>query len=164
MNRTASLQHAFNPAKWRPQRQALALITLALFVGIIMGALYLSQAATAATLGRELERLVGDRTTLEQENERIRSEIAALRSVPYLQARAAELGFQPVIAENIEYIVIPGYQPDDTTLNASDALPSVQPLEIAPEPLYEESFSGWLQAQFDSLVNQFQQFAQGTTP
>ncbi|MDZ4765095.1 MAG: hypothetical protein SGI73_11140 [Chloroflexota bacterium] len=161
MNRTASLQHTLNPAKWRPQRQALALITLALFVGIIMGALYLSQAATAATLGRELERLVANRTTLEQQNEQIRSEIAALRSMPYLQARAAELGFEPVIADNIEYIVIPGYQPSDTTIERSVDVASAEPFVIAPEPIYDESFSGWLQGQFDTLARQFQQFAQG---
>jgi cell division protein FtsB len=156
-----TLPHAFNPGRWRPQRQALALITLALFVGIIMGALYLSQAATAATLGRELERLIADRTTLEQQNEQLRSEIASLRSVPHLRNRAEELGFVRVNADQIEYIVVPGYRPVDPLLNSPDDLASRQPSEVAPEPLYEESFGGWVQQQLDGLAQQFRQFSEG---
>ena len=40
------LQHTLDRSRWRPQRQALALATLSLFVAIIIGALYLSQSSS----------------------------------------------------------------------------------------------------------------------
>src|SRR5690606_37878963 len=91
------LGHVLRRTGWRPQRQMLALGTLAVFVAIIIGALYLAQAAATSTLGRQLEEMVTVRNQLEQENERLRDEIARLQSVPRLLQRAQELGF--VIAE-----------------------------------------------------------------
>jgi hypothetical protein len=161
MPRSTSLQHALNPARWRPQRQALALTTLALFVGMIMGALYLSQAATAATLGRELERLIIQRQTIEQQNEELRAEIASLRSVPHLQNRARELGFQPITADRLEYIVIPGYVPRADSIDRTVAVAPAAPPTVTA-PVYDESFTGWLQAQFDAFTRQLSQFAEGS--
>ncbi len=161
MTRSSSIQHALNPARWRPQRQAIALTTLALFVGIIMGALYLSQAATAATLGRELERLIIQRQTIEQQNEQLRAEIASLRSVPHLQNRARELGFQPITADRLEYIVIPGYAPRADMIDRTVAVAPAAP-QITPVPVYDETFTGWLQAQFDAFTRQLRQFTEGS--
>jgi cell division protein FtsL len=161
MTRSNPIRHTFNPARWRPQRQAIALTTLALFVGIIMGALYLSQAATAATLGRELERLIVQRQTIEQQNEELRAEIASLRSVPHLQNRARELGFQPITADRLEYIVIAGYVPRMDTIDRTVAVAPAAP-QIAPAPVYDETFTGWLQAQFDAFTRQLSQFTEGS--
>lgn len=160
MTRSSPIQHALNPVRWRPQRQAIALTTLALFVGIIMGALYLSQAASAATMGRELERLIVQRQTIEQQNEELRAEIASLRSVPHLQNRARELGFQPITADRLEYVVIAGYVPRTDTIDRTVAIAPVTP-QAAPAPVYDESFTGWLQAQFDAFTRQFSQFTEG---
>ena len=55
------LQHALQRAPWRTQRQALALAALGFFVAIIIGALYVSQAAALSTTGRQLEALIVER-------------------------------------------------------------------------------------------------------
>ncbi|HLV35036.1 MAG TPA: hypothetical protein VKY59_07990, partial [Spirillospora sp.] len=88
------IDHALRRTPWRSQRQAAALVALGFFVALIIGALYLSQAVAVATTGRQLEALIAERNRLEQVNEELRAEIAGLRSVPRLQQRARELGFE----------------------------------------------------------------------
>lgn len=147
-------RHTMRQTTWRPQRQVIALGTLGLFVAIIIGALYLSQSASSAALGRELEVLIAQRNSLEQQNEQLRAEIASLRGVPRLQTRAAELGF--ILANNnqIDYLVVRGYNP-----NRSETVAPITE-EEAPLPAYEESFLGWVQEQFESFGQQLETMQQ----
>lgn len=145
------VQHALRSRTWRMQRQAVALGALGVVLAIIISALYLAQAASVATLGRQLESLIVVRNQLEQTNEGLRAEIAQLRSVPRLLARAQELGFVIARRENIEYLVVPGYNPDRP--------PPQTPAVEKPRPVYDESFTGWLRQQFDLFSSQFQSFA-----
>jgi hypothetical protein len=144
--------HTLRRARWRPQRQAMALGTLGIFISIIIGALYLAQAASTSTLGRQLEDLIVVRTQLEQENERLRAEIAEYQSVPRLLVRAQELGFTQAGRSQIEYLTIEGYNPNreqiiTTSHDEEDAV-----------PVYDETFTGWLQQQWDSFSGQFESF------
>ncbi len=146
------LDHTLDRSRFRPQRQALALATLGLFVAIIMGALYLSQSSSTAALGRQLEQIVADRNDLEQANEQLRAEIASLESMPRLETRAQELGFIGAQPADIEYLVVRGYNPD--------ALTAVIPQgNSSSVPTYDESFTGWLQQQIDSLRGQLEGFS-----
>lgn len=142
------IQHALRRTPWRTQRQALALAALAFFVALIIGALYLAQAAAVATLGRQLEEQIIVRNRMEQTNEQLRAEIARLQSMARLFERARELGFAQAERSDIEYLVIPGYDPA--------ARAAVVPLPAAPTvvPVYDESFLGWLQEQWDAFTRQ----------
>jgi len=148
------LQHTLRRRSWRVQRQAVALGALGLFVAIIIGALYLAQASSLSTLGRQLEDQIAERNRLEQTNEQLRAEIAELRSVPRLLARAQELQFVGAARDQIEYLVINGYNPNRTQ--------TVAPVEEAPQeplPVYDETFVGWVQQQWDSFRRQFEGFS-----
>lgn len=148
------LQHTLDRSRWRPQRQALALGVLSLFVAIIIGGLYLSQSSSTSAIGRQLEDMISERDNLEQQNEQLRAEIASLESMPRLEARAAELGFTAATAGDIEYLVVDGYNPDRQT--------SVVPLaaQNQPVPTYDESFTGWVQQQIDTLRRQLEGFTE----
>ena len=148
------IQHTLDRSRWRPQRQALALATLGLFVAIIMGALYLSQSASTSAIGRQLEDLIIERDNYEQQNEQLRSEIASLQSMPRLEQRAADLGFLPAANSDIEYMVVDGYNPR----RQEAVVPLV--VETPTVPVYDESFTGWLQQQVDSLREQLESFTQ----
>ncbi len=150
------IEHTLDRSRWRPQRQVIALATLGLFVLIIIGALYLSQSSAASTLGRQLENMLAERDELQQENERLRGEIAILQSMPRLQGRANELGFVPADAEDIRYLVIDGYNPN-TTAAVIEIVPEAEPL-----PEYDETFGGWLQQQWDAFRIQVEAFTQRT--
>lgn len=147
------LQHTLKDTSWRWSRQVIALAALGIFVAILMGALYLAQAASVSTMGRQLEELIAKRNQLEQTNEQLRAEIAQLRTVSRLLARARELGFEDAPQNRIEYLYVAGYNP----ISIEKALVS-QPEAQSPLPEYDETFGGWLQQQWDNLVNQFQGF------
>lgn len=144
------IQHTLRRSGWRPQRQAIALATLGLILALIVGALYLSRVAADTTKNRELNDLINLRNNLELTNEQLRAEIASLRTVQRLLSRAQDLGF--VDASNIEYLVIDGYNPE-----RGQILPQIQATP-QPGPVYDETFGGWLQMQWDTLREQFQQF------
>lgn len=148
------IQHTLRTGPWRRQSQFAAIVALALIVAIIIGALYLAQVTTVSTTGRQNEDLRVYRDRLVRENEQIRADIADLRSIPRLLRRAQELGFTYAGAENIEYLIVEGYQPH---------LPeSVAPLvpEEDPLPVYDETFSGWLRQQWLNLSIQFEDWAE----
>ncbi len=150
------LGHALRRTRWRPQRQALALGSLGMFVAIIIGALYLAQAASTSALGRQLEEQISIRNQLEQENEKLRGDIASLQSVPRLLARAQELGYTLAGPEAIEYLTIAGYNPERTS--DGSAAPTPTPTPTLPPPTYDETFTGWVQQQLDQLSSQFNSF------
>ncbi len=154
------VQHAWRERPgFQLQRQAVALAALGVFVAILMGALYLAQSSSVSTLGRQIEELIIQRNQLEQQNEQFRAEIAELRSVPRLLARAQELGFRSAAENEIEYLYVQGYIPsvDPSVVLAAPAAEAL----IPAAPTYDESFVGWLQQQWDQLSSQFDSFARG---
>jgi cell division protein FtsB len=148
------LQHALRDRSWQVQRQALGLAALGVVIAIILGALYLAQSASVSTLGRQLEAMIAERNRLEQINEQLRAEIAQLRSVPRLLARAKEMGFVEAGRDNVEYLVVDGYNPDRV-------IRAVTPEPQSPLPSYDETFIGWLQQQFDSFTGQLRSYSSG---
>lgn len=149
------IQHALRDNQWRFQKQVVALAALGIFIAIVIGALYLAQSASVSTLGRQLESLIAKRNQLEQANERLRADISQLRSVPRLLARAEELGFVKAAQDQIEYLYVPQYNPDR---QPSAAVAAETGTKL---PEYDESFTGWLQQQLDSLAKQFNGFTSG---
>jgi hypothetical protein len=143
-------QHVLERRPWQTQRQAFALATLSFFVALIIGGLYLAQAAASSTTGRQLAELINTRNQIEQANEQLRAEIARLQSVPRLRERAQQLGFVEARRENIEYLIVPGYNPQGQQA-VTAALPPPRPV-----PSYDETFLGWLEQQWDTFINQRQ--------
>lgn len=146
------LQHALRRTGWRPQRQAIAVGTLGVFIALILGALYLSQVAQEASRNRELGDLIARRDELQRTNEELRVEIAELQSLSRLQAEALRLGFVPVPANEIAYMVVEGYN-----ANRSQTVAPLVPQEDEL-PLYSDSFGDWFGRQIDSLRRQFEGF------
>jgi hypothetical protein len=145
------LSHALRQAPWRTQTQATSVVALSVIVVLVIGALYLAQATSTATTGRDLQALELRRQELEQQNAQIEVEIAALRSVPRLTERALELGFQPATAGEIEYLPVEGLPP----------IAAPQPEPVEPQlPAYNETLSGWLRTQWAKLATEFSSFIQ----
>jgi cell division protein FtsB len=150
------VQHALERTGWRPQNQVVTLMLLAIIITLIFGGIYLSQVANFAILNRDTQDLIIERDDLERRNEELRAEIAALETVPQLLQRAQALGFRLAGESDIQYLVVDGYNPTRDITNAP--IEAVE--ETAPEVVYDETFGGWLQAQFDSLRQQFNTFGQ----
>ncbi len=147
------LQHTLQRRNWQPQNQAVALATIGIIIGLILGALYLTQVVSFATTNRQIEELLAERDALELANEQLRAEIAALKTVPRLLARAQALGFRPAQSSDIEYLVVAGYNP-----SPPDTVVPESPDDEVALPVYDETFGGWLQQQWDLLTGQFNRF------
>jgi cell division protein FtsL len=145
-------QQAVRRSPLRGRRQIFTLTLLGLFMALVIGALYLSNVADTSQTGRRLENLLAQRDQLEQTNERLRVEIAELRSVPRLIARAEELGFRNATANEVEYLIVRGYNP----LRERTVAPIRE--DEAQQYQYDETFMGWLEQRFDDLSRQFNDF------
>ncbi len=110
-SRSLARPHAIQPP-WRNQRQFVATLGLIGAVGLIIAALYLFQTSRSTISARELEAMTDYRARLQQENERLRVEIAELQSLPRVMTRAAELGFRQAGDDEIQYIIVDGYRYD----------------------------------------------------
>ena len=146
MSYSAWFGHALRRTSWRRQRQAVVLAGLGLLMALVVGALvYLSQAAQDATTGRQLQLLIAERNRLVQDNESLRSGIASLRSVPRLQLRAQELGFELAKPEDIDYVIVENFDPRRTAVAPQTYL------QATAGPVYDETMAGWLQQQLDTF-------------
>jgi hypothetical protein len=161
---TSWLQHTFRERRpIRIQRQVAALAALAIFISILMGALYLAQSASVATMGRQVEDLIVERNQLQQVNEQLRAEISGYRTVSRLIGRAEALGFIQADEAEIEYLYVPDYNPQRVQ---NDVVVSNNPqlsadVEEGETVIYEESFAGWMQEQWDNLMQQITTFSGG---
>jgi cell division protein FtsL len=148
-------QHTFSRKRFQTRNQATAMAMLGIAILLIVGSLYLSQVASFAITNREIEDLISRRDQLKRQNEQLIGEIASFRTVPRLFARAVEIGFQPATNNDIDYLLIEGYNPPHKDGQA-DALPS-KPLDGAA-PAYEQTFSSWLEQQLTLLSQQLESF------
>ena len=150
-------QHTFSRKRFRTRNQATAMAILGIAVLLLLGGLYLSQVASFAITNREIEDLISRRDQLKRQNEQLVGEIASFRTVPRLYARAVEIGFRPATNNDIDYLLIEGYNPQREYAQLESTGLSQQ-MEAAPA--YAETFSGWLERQFTLLRDQFESFGE----
>lgn len=151
----AWIKHTFSRKRFRTRNQATALAILGVAILFILGSLYLSQVASFAITNRQIEELIRQRDELKRQNEALIGEIAGLRTVPRLFARAEAIGFRPATNADIDYIFIDGYNPNrDRIALLTDEVAAGE----ASPPVYDETFGGWLEQQLTLLRDQFQSF------
>lgn len=146
-------EHALKRSSWQPQRQVVALATLGFFIALILGALYLTQVASEATTNRRLEELLDERDEMERINEELRAEIASQKAVDNLQTRAGVMGFTLATQDQILYLPVDGYQPQQPdTVAPVFEIPSINEQS---SDVYNETFTDWLERQWDSISSAF---------
>ncbi len=151
----AWIQHTFSRKRFRTRNQATALAILGVAILLILGSLYLSQVASFAITNRQIEELIRQRDDLKRQNEGLIGEIASLRTVPRLFARAEAIGFRPATNADIDYLLIDGYNPNrDRLAVTADDISEL----VAPAPVYDETFGSWLEQQLALLQDQFRSF------
>ncbi|XWX02711.1 hypothetical protein VZO05_09335 [Aggregatilineales bacterium SYSU G02658] len=150
------VQHALARTGWKPQNQVVTLGLLAILITLVFAGIYLSQVANFAILNRETQGLIEQRDQLERRNEELRGQIAELETVPRLLERAQARGFRLAQATDLEYLVVEGYNPNRAITSAPLVAQEVSP----SVPIYDETFSGWLEVQIDLLRRQFESFGQ----
>jgi hypothetical protein len=134
--------HAYKQAPWRIQRQWIGTFLLAVLGLAMVAALYLDVTAQAAISGRMIQDMSSEIITNQQANSDLETKLAELTSNSAMEERATALGYQPVDATQLQYLVVPGYEaPKPEILSGVGAL---KPSAPSIPPQYAESLIDWL--------------------
>ncbi len=94
---------------WFTEAQAAISWGILIALTAILGAIYLNQASQAAAIGRRIQILQNEFSTIKQINNELELEIAIAQELNQLESHAFALGFVKPRPEDIEYTVIPNY-------------------------------------------------------
>lgn len=140
--RVDHLIHAYRVAPWRVQRQWLGSALLVVVVSAMVAALYLNVTSRTAIAGRDIQDLTDAIAASQQVSGDLQTQLAGLTSAVAMETRARELGFRPMEADEVEYLVVPGYAAPAPINLSSTSLPQLSALTIPPE--YNQSLLDWL--------------------
>lgn len=101
---------AFKQAPWRAQIRFTGRTLVWLIVVLLVGGMYLAVSSRVASAGQEVLTLDRQRAELQRENAELTASLAELTTPQRLMERALEMGFEPVTADEIAYVVVPGYR------------------------------------------------------
>jgi cell division protein FtsL len=146
MDRIENIAQTYFQAPWRKQLQLIGLFSLGLVAIALIAAIYLNVSARAAAYGREIQRMQSEIETLDREIEDLRSRLASVSSAAEMEARASQLGFEPLDPELVVYIKIPGYVERQPAKLAPYSERVVVSAPVMP-PEYTESLFVWLKRQ-----------------
>lgn len=110
------------------QAQAAAGWGVIIILGALLGAIYLNQTSSIATIGRRVQREQATLDELKRVNADLERLIAEAQALERLNAEAQQLGFVPSTPADIDYVVIPNYPMEDAPEPAEEAAP------VAPPP------------------------------
>ncbi len=133
--------HAYRQAPWRIQRQWIGTFMLVVLGLAMVASLYLDVTAQAALSGRTIQDLSYEINAGQQTNADIQTQLSELTSTHVMEQRAIALGFQPVNANQIQYVVVPGYSEPKPAILA--AAPELKPSAPSILPEYTESLIDW---------------------
>lgn len=103
----------------------------------LLGVIYLNQASGIAAIGRRVQSLQGNLENLKRENAVLERDIAEAQSLERLQQEALRLGFIQSRPDDIEYIVVPNYPAEASTLElVAESTGKTPPPETMGEVLW----------------------------
>jgi len=171
MENIKKLTQAYEQAPWRRQMYMIGVILLILVSAAIIAGIYLNVTARAAAVGRQIQEMqvrvygyhyltsdAGEVTVpieeLEQRIANLTSQLAILTSYKVMQERVKDLNLDPIEADHIEYIEVPGYIERQTTSLA----PPPEPVVVnasAIDPQFKESLFEWVADQVQRTARYF---------
>jgi hypothetical protein len=140
--------HAYRMAPWRIQRQWIVNAMLCVVTLAMVAALYLDVTAQAGIAGREIQALAQQTSAVQQSSADLQTQLAALTSAKTMEQRALDLGYRPIEPEELEYLMVAGYEAAEPDILAIVPQPQMSAPTIAPE--YKQSLLDWLNKQFQT--------------
>ncbi len=138
---------AYRDAPWQLQRQWVITFIVGVVIVAVVSGLYLNVTARAAIAGREIQNLEVTITNNEHVNADLQIQIASELSNTVLEQRAQALGYQPVQESDIEYMVVPGYFPQQS-IDMSQ--PVAQSSLLTDSPEFSTSLIDWFSQQMQA--------------
>jgi hypothetical protein len=162
------ITQAYSQAPWRKQIYMIGVVLLILVSVAIVAGIYLNVTARAAAVGRQIQEmqvrvygyhyLTGDEgeryvpiEELEQQIANLNSQLAYLTSYSVMQKRVKDLNLEPLPADHIMYIEVPGYLQRQTTSLAPPPVPIVVSAPVV-NPQFRESLFDWVTEQVQNTA------------
>ncbi len=159
---TKRLVQAYRQAPWRIQTQRGVLLLVVAVLGASVLWVLVSVTVQAAAAGLEIQQLEDEQERLQREIAALRTDIAIQTSAAQMSKRADTLGFKPVDPADITYEIIPGYQGRQPKIQAPP------PAAVIPQPLikpaYTQSLWEWLLEGIIAISEPAPQPAGGSSP
>ena len=143
MNTIQNLAQAYAQTPWRKQVQIIGLVLLCVLFTVLIASIYLNVSARAATYGREILLMQEEIQRLQLENADLKTRLGILLSSKEMEARALEMGFEPVEKGESVFVVVPGYVARQPGILAS-APPAENAVVVTLPPRFTESLVDWL--------------------
>jgi cell division protein FtsL len=134
---------AFKQAPWRAQIRFTGRTLVWLIVVLLLGGMYLTVSSRVASAGQEVLTLDRQRGELMRENAELTASLAELTTPQRLMARALEMGFEPVTADQISFVVVPGYQAPSPFV-APNPPAHTSRGDGSLSPAYTETLGSWM--------------------
>jgi cell division protein FtsL len=147
--RVSKLVQAYKETPWQKQRQWIALFMLGVVSVAMVAGVYLDVTARAAIEGREIQQLEDEIMQNDRTNADLETQLATLLSTSVMQQRANALGFHSLEADQLEYLVVPGYiasKPFQITAPPTDSA------SVTALPEFTQSLFDWLDQQVHSAA------------
>ncbi|HEY69249.1 MAG TPA: hypothetical protein G4O08_01570 [Anaerolineae bacterium] len=140
---TVPRKQASKQAPWRVEIRSTGSIVMWLIILLVVGGVYLAVNARMARSGRDVLTMESKRTALRRRNAELTSQLAALTAPDRMMELATGLGFHLARQDEIEYVVVQGYEPK---------APFVAPRppswgtegSVDLSPAYSETLGQWL--------------------
>jgi len=130
----------------RFQKQWVTAFLAVMVLASTLAGLYLNVTSRTAITGREILNLQVEMNQLQRTNADLQTKIAVLQSKETLDTRAKDVGYVPLVLEEIEYVVVPGYFPE-TGIDMQ--VQTIQSDDIRMSPEFSESLFGWITRQIE---------------
>ncbi len=134
---------AYKQAPWREQTRLLAIGLASVFGLMAMLALFIFTGAQAAEAGLRVQSLIHERDRRLRLLEAQEAELSQKQNEDWMRVRAEELGFTPVGAGDIDYLVV-GEIPSTVTIPPSPTSLLYVEEEVALSPAYRETLLEWI--------------------
>jgi hypothetical protein len=140
---TVPRRQASKQAAWRIRIRSTSGAVMLLIVVLVVGGVYLAVNAKMARTGREVLVQEARRTELRRINAELTSELAELTAPDRLVLLAAAMGFRPARQDEVEYVLVEGYQPDEPFI-APRPVSWEDDSTLSLSPAYSETLGQWL--------------------
>ena len=100
------ISHCIKEKKWRFGSRAMLGMLSILTAFSLLGWIYLTQASHVAMTSRHVQELEEEKSLLQEQNLQLMAEIAEQESVARLAARAQEMGFVHITAQDVQFLAV----------------------------------------------------------
>lgn len=139
---TIPRRQASKQAAWRIRIRSTSSTVMWVVVLLVIGGIYLAVNARMARTGRALLVLEDRRTELRRVNAELTSELAALTAPERMVQLAAAMGFRPALQDEVEYVLVEGYTPEEPFVAPRPAAWDAEPF-VTLSPEYSETLGQW---------------------